>query len=224
MDGVVPAQNKISSNKLSTSCYTEKLFSLSSHKNNDRNCEKMCSSYDPSYRRRSFNSNLHSIDETESLDFQHSRERELCTSNVYPEKRQSDPLLHCAFTNKRFDIELNSHKHFSMYDKVLDTFSHLQHHSVDDAKKCTYPIPKIKIRISDECGNRIDNSSDSQSDSDDDDDCWNFGATINRNGYESHVDDAFNIIRNEEIIRPTVNKCGKCGHKSLKTQFSTTFS
>lgn len=216
MDVVVPVQNKICSNNLSTPCYTAKMFSLSSYKN----CERNCSSSDRSYRRRSFNSSLHSIDETDTLDFQRSRKRELSTSNNYPEKRQSDPLLHCAFTNKGFDIDVNNHTYFSMYDKLLDTFSYVRHHqTVEYPKKNRYPTPKIKVRISDECGNRIDNSLDSQSDSEVDE-SWNFGAA------EIRCDDgdAFNI-RNEEINRPTtVNKCRKCGHKYLKTQFSTTFS
>lgn len=211
MDVVVPVQNKIFSNKLSTSCYTEKIFNFSSY----NNCEKYCSS---SYR-RSFNSSLHSIDETESLDFQHSRKRD--TSNVYPEKRQSDPLLHCAFINKGFDVDLAHHRHFFVYDTFSSYNKH--HPSSDQPKKNIFPIPKIKVRISDECGNRIDNSLDSQSDSDVDD-SWNFGTTKISNDYQSDDDDAFNVIRNEEVIRPTVNKCRKCGHKSLKTQFSTTFS
>lgn len=190
MDVVVPAQNKICSNNLSTPCYTAKMFSLSSYKN----CERNCSSSDRSYRRRSFNSSLHSIDETD----------------IYPEKRQSDPLLHCAFTNKGFDVDVNSHIHFSMYDKLLDTFSYVQHHqTVDYPQKNRYPTPKIKVRISDECGNRIDNSLDSQSDSEVDE-SWNFGAAEIR----SVDSDAFNI-RNEETNRPKVNKCRKCGHKKI---------
>lgn len=210
MDGVVPAQNKICSNKLSTSCDTEKMFSLSSF-----NCEKNCSSSDRSYRRRSFNSSLHSIDETESLDFQRSGKRELCSSNIYPEKRQSDPLLHfTSIINREVDVEFKHHKYLFMYDHLLET---------TDPIKSIYPTPKIKVRISDECGNRIDTSLDSQSDSDVDE-FWNFGAAHIRNTNQSADDDAFNIIRNKEVIRPTVNECRKCGHKSLVTQFSTTFS
>lgn len=187
------------------------------------NCEKMFSSSDRSYRRRSFNSSLHSIDETDTLDFQRSRKRELYTSNTYPEKRQSDPLLHCAYTNKGFDVVVSNYKRFTMYDKLLDTVSYLRHHQTANyPKKNGYPTPKIKVRISDECGNRIDNSFDSQSDSEVDE-SWNFGSAEIRNRYQSGDDDAFNI-RNEETIQPIVNKCRKCGHKSLKTQFSTTFS
>lgn len=219
MDVVVPVQNKRLPN---ASCYTEKMFCLSSYKNCESN---NCSSDDRSYRRRSFNSSLHSIDESESLDSQRSRKRELSTSHVYPEKRQSDPLLHCAFTNKGFDMQVQNHKYFSVYDKRFDTFSYSKHHRTDDHPiRLAYPIPKIKVRISDECGNRIDNSLDSQSDCEADD-SWNFGAADIRNYcYRSDDVDAFSIIQNEEIIRPTVNKCRKCGHKALKTQFSTTFS
>lgn len=211
MDGVVQAQNKLCSNKLSTSCYTEKMFSLSSF-----NCEKNCTSSDRTYRRRSFNSSLHSIDETESLDFQRSRKRELCSANIYPEKRQSDPLLHCtSFINREVDVELKHHKYLFMYDNLLETTVPI--------KSSIYPTSKIKVRISDECGNRIDTSLDSQSDSDVDD-FWNFGAAQLRNINQSPDDDAFNIVQNEEIIRPNVNECRKCGHKSLVSQFSTTFS
>ncbi len=215
MDGVVLAQSKSSSNKLYASCYTEKMFSLSSSKNSENNC----SSNDRSYRRRSFNTSLHSIDETDTLDFQRSRKRELSTANVYPEKRLSDPLVHCAFINKGFDVELNR-RHFSMYD----SFSYVQHHreAADHSKMNIYTIPKIKVRISDECGNRIENSLDSDSEIDD---CWNFGTTMDQSHNHCQSKDAFNIICNEAIGQPTVNKCRKCGHrKSLKAQFSTTFS
>lgn len=223
MDGVVPAPSKFTSNhKLLTSCYNEKMFSLSSRKNCEKN-NYYCSSSDRSCRRRSFNSSLHSIDETESLDFQRSRKRELCVGNVCPEKRLSDPLLHCAFINRGFDVELN-HQHITMYHKLFDAFSYLPncHQSSTGEKSNSFcATPRVKVRISDECGNRIDNSFDSQSDLEVDD-CWNFGATEMRD--DRQLADAFNIIRNEDTIRPAANKCGKCGHrKPLTMQFSTTF-
>ncbi|KAG4077649.1 hypothetical protein HA402_012960, partial [Bradysia odoriphaga] len=206
-DVVVPVHNRYCSNNPTASCYTENMFSLSSYKN----CERNCSSSDRSYRRRSFNSSLHSIDETDTLDFQRSRKRELSTHNAYPEKRLSDPLLHCAFINKGFDVELNR-RQFSMFDTL----------PADYLQSNAYPIPKIKVRISDECGNRIDNSFDSQSDSDVDD-WWNFGAAKTRN--DCQYGDAFSIVSNEDVSRQTVKKCSKCGHrKPLETQFSTTFS
>lgn len=202
MDVVVPVHNKNTSNKSSPlMCYTEKMFSLSSHKNCDRNCSS--SDRSSSYRRRSFNSSLHSIDETDTLDFQRSRKRELSACNAYPEKRLSDPLVHCAFINKGFDAELNR-RQFSTYD----TFSS------SDYYRQSYPVPKV--RISDECGNRIDNSFDSQSDADD---WWDFGTDCQYSG------DAFSMVCDGGAVRQTGNKCGKCGHrKPLETQFSTTFS
>lgn len=206
MDVVVPVHNRNCSNKSpAPSYYTEKMFSLNSNKN----CERNCLSSERSYRRRSFNSSLHSIDETDTLDLQRSRKRELSTCNAYPEKRLSDPLLHCAFINKGFDVELNR-RQLPRYD----TYS-------DDCRQANvFPIPKV--RISDECGNRINSSFDSQPDWDVDD-WWSFGTAKIDNNCQSG--DAFSIVYDEEVVKHTVKKCGKCGHKKpLETQFSTTFS
>ncbi|KAJ6642858.1 Histidine decarboxylase, partial [Pseudolycoriella hygida] len=213
MEGFVPVQNKIYSNKMQASCHSEKTFGLSSYKN----CEKTCS-LERTYRRRSFNSSLHSIDETESSDFHRSRKRELRTSNYYPEKRQSDPLLQCAFTNKGFYAEVNKAKknHERFYVDSLDSILHLPSETVEYKRRYIYPIPKVKVRISDECGNRIDNSLDSQSDPEIDA-YWDFGGSRINKEYGGGDDDAFSIIQNEEIVHPVSNKCKKCGHKLLKT-------
>lgn len=228
MDVLVPVQNKIYSNILPTSFYTEKVFStrvpikVYDNLSLPKNCEKNCSSYDRPTRRKSFNSSLYSIDEVESLDFHRTRKRELCESNICSEKCRSDLLIRCAYTNKGFEV--NNQKNVSFYDDILDTLPNLPDQNVKIPKKNSLSFsspPKIKVRISDEWGNRVDDSLDSQSDSFDVDDFWNFGTNEIRNGHQC---DAFNVIENKEITRPTVNKCTKCGHKSLKSQFSTSFS
>lgn len=225
MDGVVPVQNKNCSNLLQTSCYTAKILGtrvppITVHDNLSlyKSCEKNCSSYDRPSRRKSFNSSLHSIDETESFDFQRTRKRELCVSNVYAEKRLSDPLIRCAFINKGFDIDANNQRYFSQFDKftIPDQGDGLKNNFFSYASP-----PKFKVRISDEWGNRIDNSLDCQSDSSDVDEFWNFGTG---NECDDDDDDAFHVIENANVIRPTGSKCRKCGHNSLKKQFSTSFS
>lgn len=227
MDGVVPVLNKNCSNILQTSCYTENILGtrvpITVHGNFSlyKSCEKNCSSYDRPNRRKSFNSSLHSIDETESIDFQRTRKRELCVSNIYSDKRLSDPLIRCSFTNKGFDIQANNQRYFSQLDNYLDTLSDRG----DGLKNNNLPYespPKIKVRISDEWGNRIDNSLDYQSDCSDVDDFWDFGTTKDHSSHEcaDSVVDAFHVVQNAEAT----SKCRKCGHRLLKTQFSTSFS
>lgn len=236
MDGVVPVRNKTGSNISSTSCYTEKLFNstepIHAKLNLYKNCEKNCSiftSYDlPMYRsnrKKSFSSSLNNIDETESLDCQRTANRGLCImTNCYSEKRQSDPLIRYAFTNKGFDIETNNQRYLSQYDVHSNTSSQSGKNDVS----CCASRQKIRVRISDEWGRRIENSLDSQSDSFDFDDFWNFGsADLSKGSFHSDSGDAFNVIQNDEVHCPKFNKCekcNKCGHKTLKTQFSTSFS
>lgn len=227
MDGVVPVRNKICSNNyLSTSCYVEKILSTSVPLSVNANlslyksCDINCSFIDRSNSRKSFNSSLHSIDETELYLSNNSND----IDDVVMES-QSDALIRCAFTNKGFDIEANNQRYFSQLSHKLDE-------TIDGQKKNIsqyVTVPKIKVRISDEWGQRVDNSLDSQSDSSDFDDSWNFGtAKIRNTSNQCDSDDAFKVIKigrvvEDEVIHPIVNKCRKCGHKKLKSQFSSNF-
>lgn len=170
-------------------------------------------------------------------------------NNIYPEKRQSDPHICHSFCNKSFEIEtpLRDHLRFhSQFDIRKNVMPNITEYCFEEPTNWTQllrpkyengdsmtssavslssvsSMPKIKLRICDEWGRRINSIESPGSDLFDDILCE---AGLGMTSTET-IADAFDVIvqNGTETERlDHIEKCQQCGHRVLKLQFSTSFN
>lgn len=180
-------------------------------------------------------------------------------NNIYPEKRQSEPHICYSFYNRSFDAMLPSNRRFlSQHDVRKNAMPNIAEYGFeepvnwkklkpkyeddDDDTTASIPstpsivspvsLPKIKVRISDEWGYRIENSFDSIN-SDFYNDNFNqieFLSDEELVTENSIKRDAFDVISNNDgnlICCSKIEHCTKCGHHNsgiIQKQFSTSFN
>lgn len=165
-------------------------------------------------------------------------------SNVFPEKRQSDPQIRYAFCNQGFEAATWSRRfslnQFEMRRKAMphiDEYSfeedldqyQMKEWPVDSLSAAAnvdgdtiVPLPRLKIRVWDNDGQRMDESCDSSSD--------DFAGAY-FNVAEDWFQENYGYMRNELVdpfqgnhCHENGTKCTKCGHKCLMKQFTNSFA
>lgn len=174
-------------------------------------------------------------------------------NNVYPEKRQSDPHIH----NKSFDVAAQ-HRFLSQNDvRSRPIMPNIDEYCFEDAMNwpnlmrpsyemdddtitpstkslsSVTSLPKIKVRVSDEWGRRINSIESPASDLFDDmlDDVGReMDMAVDRSDssmQQCHRRDAFAVADVGDAgtqCCDKIERCKKCGHRALKWQFSTSFN
>lgn len=170
--------------------------------------------------------------------------------NIYPEKRQSDPHICYSFCNNSPDIDIPSRdrlRFHSQFDIRKNTMPNITEYcfeeptnwaqllrpkydngdSMTSSAASLSPVssmPKIKVRICDEWGRRI-NSIESPGSDLFDEILAEAGLTMSPT---ETISDAFDVIvqngTESERLDHNIEKCKRCGHRVLKLQFSTSFN
>lgn len=170
-------------------------------------------------------------------------------NNIYPEKRQSDPHICHSFCNKSFEIDSPSRdrlRFYSQFDIRKNAMPNITEYCFEEPTNWTQllrpkydngdsmtssaasissvsSLPKIKLRICDEWGRRINSIESPGSDL--------FDEILAEAGLAmtptDTVPDAFDVIvqnGTEKGRFDHIEKCQRCGHRILKLQFSTSFN
>lgn len=179
--------------------------------------------------------------------------------NRLSEKRQSDPQIRYAFYNKGFEVATSTkHRKYSLShyevrrkampnideyesmendeheessDEWLGSQQNLQYYSGSSGRDITL-LPKLKIRICDEMGARIQHSFDESSFSDELSANNSPHSTFDSNDQASFckhksksIPDADTTRRIESDKENDAPVCKKCGHRiALQRQFTNTFT
>lgn len=172
-------------------------------------------------------------------------------SSLLPEKRQSDPQIRYAFYNKGFEVAASCRK-FSLtqielkrsampditengsiedeYASIEQTIANRELTNVfthgSSGQDITL-LPKLKIRICDEMGKRINSSFDENPASPDErktvsNHCKATDVLVNQNKcIHKTNEDPFN--GDKQKVNENFRKCKKCGHYSTHNQFKNSF-
>lgn len=164
-------------------------------------------------------------------------------SSHLPEKRQSDPQIRYAFYNKGFEVAASCRK-FSLtqielkrsampniteYESNEDERAIVERNSFRESTNAISHgssgrditlLPKLKIRICDEMGKRIDTSFDENSPLSSN---HSSNECLKDSGKCKHKsrDDPF--VGDAQKINENFRKCKKCGHYSIRKQFTNSF-
>lgn len=167
--------------------------------------------------------------------------------NIYPEKRQSDPHICYSFCNRSFEIDIPSRdrlRFHSQFDIRKTTMPDITEYCFEEPTNWTQllrpkydngdsmtssaaslssvsSMPKIKVRICDEWGRRINSIESPGSDL--------FDEILAEAGLSMTPTepDAFDVIVENGTKTDrldNIEKCQRCGHRVLKLQFSTSFN